>query len=135
MELSAACITLGLHNLPAAQKAAVLYANGREARHSRFPARHPAARRAGAESPDLWYMLFDLLRAAVETVRGAGGRFTAAFGISAPQWLNEEEMARLPTEIQPGTPATSRLSRPSGEWVLNSACAQLRATSQPCIWT
>jgi ABC-type transporter Mla MlaB component len=100
------------HNLPAAQEAAVLYANGREADTADFLRGILQPGEPGAESPDLWYMLFDLLRARGDwkQFEALEERFTAAFGISAPQWLNEEEMARLPTEIQPGGPGYFELS-------------------------
>src|SRR5262249_54924098 len=32
------------------------------------------------------------------------------FGQAAPQWLNEEEMARLPAEVRPGNPGYFELS-------------------------
>src|SRR4029077_17190304 len=56
------------------------------------------------DSPDLWCMLFDLLRARGDwkSFEGLAHRFEATFRIPAPQWLNEEEMARLPPEVRPG---------------------------------
>jgi ABC-type transporter Mla MlaB component len=55
---------------------------------------------------ELWSMLFDLLRARGDwnRYRDLSARFTATFAAAAPQWLNEEDMARLPVELRPGAP-------------------------------
>lgn len=92
------------HSLPAAQEAAVLYANGREADAADFLRGVLERGGAGSETPDLWYMLFDLLRARSDwkQFEALAARFQGAFGIAAPAWLNEEETARLPAEARPG---------------------------------
>jgi ABC-type transporter Mla MlaB component len=92
------------HNLPAVQEAAVLYANGREAAAAEFLRSTLDAGEPESDSPELWYMLFDLLRARGDwkSFEGLTQRFETTFGIPAPQWLNEEETARLPAEVRPG---------------------------------
>jgi ABC-type transporter Mla MlaB component len=92
------------HSLPAAQEAAVLYANGREADAADFLRRALAPGQAGSAGPELWIMLFDLLRVRGEwqQFEGLAQRFEAAFSSPAPQWLNEEEMTRLPPDLRPG---------------------------------
>jgi ABC-type transporter Mla MlaB component len=51
-------------------------------------------------------MLFDLLRGRGDWNRyqQLTERFSATFSAAAPQWHNEEEMARLPAELRPGAP-------------------------------
>jgi len=92
------------HNLPAVQEAAILYANGREAEAAAFLRSTLEAGERESDSPELWYMLFDLLRTRGDwkSFEGLTHRFEATFRIPAPQWLNEEEMARLPPEVRPG---------------------------------
>ena len=92
------------HNLPAVQEAAVLYANGREAAAAEFLRSTLDAGEPESDSPELWYMLFDLLRARGDwkSFEGLTQRFETTFGIPAPQWLNEEETAHLPAEVRPG---------------------------------
>jgi ABC-type transporter Mla MlaB component len=92
------------HSLPAAQEAAVLYANGREADAADFLRSVLEPGGPGSETPDLWYMLFDLLRARSEwkQYEALAARFEGVFGTPAPAWLNEEEMARLPADVRPG---------------------------------
>ncbi len=57
-------------------------------------------------------MLFDLLRARGEwkSFGALTQRFETSFGLPAPQWLNEEEMARLPAEVRPGGPGYFELA-------------------------
>jgi ABC-type transporter Mla MlaB component len=100
------------HNLPAAQEAAVLYANGREADAADFLRSVLEADGAESNGPELWYMLFDLLRARGEwkSFGALTQRFETSFGLPAPQWLNEEEMARLPAEVRPGGPGYFELA-------------------------
>ena len=92
------------HDLPAAQEAAVLYANGRETEAAEFLRSTLNAEDSESDSPELWYMLFDLLRARGEwkSFEALTQRFESTFRIPAPQWLNEEEMSRLPAEVRPG---------------------------------
>jgi len=100
------------HSLPAAQEAAVLYANGREADAADFLRSVTEPADAGSDNPDLWYMLFDLLRARGEwkQFETLAERFQTLFGIPPPQWLNEEEMSRLPVEVRPGGPGYFELA-------------------------
>src|SRR5215813_10816706 len=92
------------HNLPAVQEAAVLYANGREADAAAFLRSTLETGESESDRPELWYMLFDLLRArgdwkSYETLTQ---QFEDTFAVPAPRWLNEEETARLPPEMRPG---------------------------------
>jgi len=84
----------------------VLYADGRETEAAELLSH---ALQGGETDPDhreLWYMLFDLLRGRGDWNRyqQLSERFTKAFSTAAPQWHNEEEMARLPAELRPGAP-------------------------------
>jgi ABC-type transporter Mla MlaB component len=100
------------HSLPASQEAAVLYAIGREADAAGFLRSMLESAEAESNDPELWYMLFDLLRARGEwkPFEALTQRFEARFGVPAPQWLNEEEMARLPAEVRPGGPGYFELA-------------------------
>jgi ABC-type transporter Mla MlaB component len=94
-----------LHTAPIgltpAQEVAVLYANGREKDAE-------ALLRREMTQPDtdsaLWLLLFDLLRVQGEWARfeDLGKQFQARFAKPAPQWLSDEELARLPPELRPG---------------------------------
>ena len=99
-------------SLSAAQEAAVLYANGREVEAAEFLRGVIKHGDTGTGSREPWYMLFDLLRVRGEwkAFEALAARFQAAFGVPAPQWLNEEEMDRLPTEVRPGGPGYFELS-------------------------
>jgi ABC-type transporter Mla MlaB component len=92
------------HSLPAVQEAAILYANGREADAAAFLRSTLEAGEPESDSPELWYMLFDLLRTRGDwkSFEALTQRFETTFAIPAPRWLNEEEMARLPAEVRPG---------------------------------
>ena len=84
----------------------MLYADGRETEAAELLSH---ALQGGETDPDhreLWYMLFDLLRGRGDWNRyqQLSERFTKAFSTAAPQWHNEEEMARLPAELRPGAP-------------------------------
>jgi ABC-type transporter Mla MlaB component len=100
------------HTLSAAQEAAVLYANGRELEAAEFLRSVIHHGETGPGSREPWYMLFDLLRVRGEwkAFEALSARFEAAFGVPAPQWLNEEEMDRLPAEVRPGGPGYFELS-------------------------
>ena len=100
------------HSLSAAQEAAVLYANGREVEAAEFLRGVIDQGDTGTGSREPWYMLFDLLRVRGEwkAFEALAARFQAAFGVPAPQWLNEEEMDRLPAEVRPGGPGYFELS-------------------------
>lgn len=107
MELSRSVFSPLLpHSLPTAQQAAVLYANGRQDQAADMLRSALAPSTAGSSSPELWYMLLDLLsaRGDWQGFEALSERFQAVFGVPAPQWLNEEEMARLPVEVRPGGP-------------------------------
>jgi ABC-type transporter Mla MlaB component len=107
MELSRGVVSPPFsHSLPAAQEAAVLYANGREADAADFLHSLLEPGEAGCEKAELWYMLFDLLRSRGEWKRfeALAERFQTSFGTPAPPWLDEEEMSRLPAEVRPGAP-------------------------------
>jgi ABC-type transporter Mla MlaB component len=113
MKLSSSSLShLISHNLSAAHEAAVLYANGREAVAAEFLRGALEAGGAESSSPELWYMLFDLLRARGEwkSFEALTRRFEKSFGLPAPQWLDEEEMARLPAEVRPGGPGYFELA-------------------------
>jgi ABC-type transporter Mla MlaB component len=99
------------HSLPPAQEAAVLYALGREADAADF-LRSMLGSDAESNGPELWFMLFDLLRARGEwkPFEALSQRFETRFGMPAPQWLNEEEMARLPADVRPGGPGYFELA-------------------------
>ncbi len=90
-------------NLTPAQETAVLYADGRENDALALLTRILDAG-GGDGRPQLWQMLFDLLRARGEWTRyeALGPRFEHEFGVAPPQWLNEHEMERLPEELRPG---------------------------------
>src|SRR5689334_430747 len=90
--------------LPPAQEAAVLYADGRETEAAELLLRTVDAGDPAAADRELWYMLFDLLRARGDWNRyqQLSERFANIFSVAAPQWHNEEEMARLPAELRPG---------------------------------
>jgi ABC-type transporter Mla MlaB component len=94
------------HSLSAAQEAAVLYASGRELEAAEFLRSVIHHGETGPGSREPWYMLFDLLRVRGEwkAFEALSARFEAAFAVPAPQWLNEEEMERLPAELRPGGP-------------------------------
>ncbi|PWT71372.1 MAG: hypothetical protein C5B46_08290 [Proteobacteria bacterium] len=87
--------------LTPAQEAAVLYANGREKDAEVFLRREVAQ---ADTDPSLWLLLFDLLRVRGEWARfeDLGKQFHARFAKPAPQWLSDEELARLPSELRPG---------------------------------
>jgi ABC-type transporter Mla MlaB component len=107
MELSRGVVSpLFSHSLPAAQEAAVLYANGRETDAIDFLHSLLEPGESGGEKRDLWYMLFDALRSRGEwsQFESLSERFQASFGTPAPPWLDEEGMSRLPVEIRPGGP-------------------------------
>ena len=99
-------------NLPAAHEAAVLYANGREAEAAAFLRSALEAGKPESSGAELWYMLFDLLRARGDwkSFEALTRRFETGFGLPAPQWLDEEEMARLPAEVRPGGPGYFELA-------------------------
>ena len=90
----------------------MLYANGREVEAAEFLRGVIKHGDTGTGSREPWYMLFDLLRVRGEwkAFEALAARFQAAFGVPAPQWLNEEEMDRLPTEVRPGGPGYFELS-------------------------
>jgi len=92
------------HALPPAQEAAVLYADGRESEAADLLIRTLQGAEPGDDHRELWYMLFDLLRGRGDWNRyqQLSERFTATFAVAAPQWHNEEDMARLPAELRPG---------------------------------
>ena len=98
--------------LPPSQEAAVLYAIGREADAAEFLRSMLEGDHAQESGPELWYMLFDLLRARGEWRRfeTLAPRFEAQFGMRAPKWLNDEEMARLPADVRPGGPGYFELT-------------------------
>src|SRR5262245_9976309 len=98
--------------LPPSQEAAVLYAIGREADAAEFLHSVLEADEAQASGAELWYMLFDLLRARGEwrPFETLAPRFEAKFGAPAPKWLSDEEMARLPPEVRPGGPGYFELT-------------------------
>ena len=113
MKLSSIPLSHPLYDsLPASQEAAVLYAIGREADAADFLGSTLESNEAESNGPELWYMLFDLLRARGEwkPFEALMQRFEARFGLPAPQWLNEEEMARLPAEVRPGGPGYFELA-------------------------
>lgn len=91
-------------NLTSAQEAAVLYADGRENDALALLTRILDAGGGADGRPQLWQMLFDLLRARGEWTRyeALGPRFEHEFGVAPPQWLNEHDMERLPEELRPG---------------------------------
>src|SRR5262249_58307941 len=92
--------------LPPSQEAAVLYAIGREADAAEFLSSTLEADEAHASGPELWYMLFDLLRTRGEwrPFETLAPRFEAKFGVPAPKWLRDEEMARPPPGTRPRAP-------------------------------
>lgn len=100
------------HALPPSQEAAVLYAIGREADAAEFLRSMLDVDDAQATGPELWYMLFDLLRARGEwrPFEALAPRFESKFRVPAPKWLNDEEMARLPPETRPGGPGYFELT-------------------------
>jgi ABC-type transporter Mla MlaB component len=107
MKLPGSAVSPALsHVLPPAQEAAVLYADGRETEAAELLFRALQGGENDAERGELWYMLFDLLRGRGDWNRyqQLSERFTKAFSVAAPQWHNEEEMARLPAELRPGAP-------------------------------
>ena len=95
---------LVLDNLPTAQAAAMLYANGREKEAEGFLRRALEPGAPEENDPELWHLLFDLLRVRGEWVEyeELAKRFESRFGTTAPQWLNAQELARLPEELRPG---------------------------------
>lgn len=99
-------------SLTAAQEAAVLYANGREVEAAEFLRSVINHGEISSASREPWYMLFDLLRVRGEwkAFEALATRFQSAFGVAAPQWLNEEEMDRLPPEVRPGGPGYFELT-------------------------
>jgi ABC-type transporter Mla MlaB component len=113
MKLSSVPLSQPLsHNLPPAQEAAVLYAIGREADAADFLRSILEPDTVESNGPELWFMLFDLLRARGEwrPFEALTQRFETRFGMPAPAWLNEEEMARLPAEVRPGGPGYFELA-------------------------
>jgi ABC-type transporter Mla MlaB component len=92
------------HALPPAQEAAVLYADGRESEAADLLLRTLQGSATRAAERELWYMLFDLLRERGDWNRyqQLAERFSRVFSDAAPQWHNEEDMARLPAELRPG---------------------------------
>ena len=82
----------------------MLYADGRESEAADLLLRTLQSRATGAADREPWYMLFDLLRGRGDWNRyqQLSERFTTAFSEAAPQWHNEEDMARLPAELRPG---------------------------------
>jgi len=100
------------HNLPAAHEAAVLYANGREADAAEVLRTALEAGEGESSDRQLWYMLFDLLRARGDwnSFQALTRRFEKSCGLPAPQWLTEEEITRLPAELRPGGPAYFELA-------------------------
>ena len=93
-----------LASLTPAQEAAVLSANGREKEAEVLLRRALAVEDADGTDPSLWFLLFDLLRVRGEWAQfeELAQNFQKRFGAPAPQWLNEEELARLPVELRPG---------------------------------
>ena len=113
MKLPGSAVSPALsHALTPAQEAAVLYADGRESEAAELIIRALQGREPSAELRELWYMLFDLLRSRGDWNRYHqwSERFSATFGITAPQWHNEEDMARLPAELRPGGPGYFQFS-------------------------
>src|SRR6185503_2060151 len=107
MKLPGSAVSPALsHTLPPAQEAAVLYADGREAEAADLLVRSLRSGEAGIEPRELWYMLFDLLRGRGDWSRyqKLSEQFSTAFSTVAPQWHNEEDMARLPAELRPNAP-------------------------------
>lgn len=90
----------------------MLYAIGRESDAADFLRSVLESNEAESNGPDLWYMLFDLLRAQGEwkPFEALARRFRMRYGTPAPQWLNDEEMARLPAEVRPGGPGYFELA-------------------------
>ncbi|HTO42729.1 MAG TPA: hypothetical protein VML56_01490 [Burkholderiales bacterium] len=121
--------------LPPSQEAAVLYAIGRETDAAQFLRSMLDADEADASSPELWYMLFDLLRGRGEwrQFETLAPRFEAKFGVPAPKWLNDEEMARLPAEARPGGPGYFELAG-----TLDASCTpelrRVRAAARGVAW-
>jgi len=121
--------------LPPSQEAAVLYAIGREADAAEFLRSMLDADETQASGAELWYMLFDLLRGRGEwrPFETLAPRFEAKFGVPAPKWLNDEEMARLPAEARPGGPGYFELT---GK--LDASCAtelqRVRAAARGVAW-
>ena len=122
--------------LPPSQEAAVLYAIGREADAAEFLHSMLEADEAQASGAELWYMLFDLLRARGEwrPFETLALRFEAKFAAPAPKWLSDEEMARLPPEVRPGGPGYFELT---GK--LDASCTaeleRVRSAARGLAWT
>jgi ABC-type transporter Mla MlaB component len=107
MKLPGSAVSSALsHTLPPAQEAAVLYADGREAEAADLLTRSLRSGEPGIEPRELWYMLFDLLRGRGDWNRyqKLSEQFSTTFSTAAPQWHNEEDMARLPAELRPDAP-------------------------------
>ena len=103
-KLQSALSPMVLASLAPAQEAAVLYANGREKEAEALLRRTLTAQEHDGADSSLWFLLFDLLRVRGEWAQfeELAKQFEARFGTQAPQWLNEEELARLAPELRPG---------------------------------
>lgn len=95
--------------LPLAQAAALLYADGRttDAEHTLLQALE-----TDADATQAWEMLFDLYRTRGDwrAFERLAERFARRFGRSAPSWLDEEAMRRLPPEVRAGGSAYFELA-------------------------
>ena len=113
----------------------MLYAIGREADAAEFLRSMLEIDEPQTRGPELWYMLFDLLRARGEwrPFEALAPRFQAKFGVPAPKWLSDEEMARLPPEGRPGGPGyfelNGKLDAGSGP-----ALERVRAAARGLAW-
>ena len=82
----------------------MLYADGREEEAQAFLRRALEPDAPEQDRPEIWYLLFDLLRVRADWAQyeALAKRFEACFGTAAPEWLSAEELARLPDELRPG---------------------------------
>lgn len=92
------------NNLPPQQEAALLYAHGRSDEAAAVLAAVLESGGAEAVDANVWSMLFDLYRAEGDwqSFEALTARFAQAFGCPAPQWISEEEAARLPQDLHQG---------------------------------
>jgi len=88
-------------SLPAAQEAAVMYANGRSEDAERVL---QEALDAGSGEAGTWELLLALYRVQGEWQRfeALAARFAQRFGCVAPAWLGENALAHLPPELREG---------------------------------
>lgn len=90
-------------NLPPAQEAALMYANGRAGDATDLLERALGEVSVPAE-PTVWMLLFTLYRleGAWQRFDALAQRFEQAFGTPAPLWISEAELAQLPVELRRG---------------------------------